>query len=144
MPYDILKCSRKQGISVITCNCVTIDDTAQLLQVVECSFNINNHETYTLLPATDELNEFMCKEWKREGTLCGNCKNGHHPLAYSYNLTCVECPDGKSNWWKYLLAEFFPLTVFCFIALLFKINISSSYLLGFVYYCQFMSVPILV
>ena len=45
-------------------------------------------------------------------SLCGKCKDGHYPLAYFYNMNCVEYQDGKSNWWKFVLAAFLPLTVF--------------------------------
>ena len=58
-------------------------------------------------------------------------------------MNCVECPDGKSNWWKFVLAAFLPLTVFYFIVLLFNINLTSSYLLGFVFHAQSISLPAL-
>ena len=58
-------------------------------------------------------------------------------------MNCVECPDGKSNWWKFVLAAFLPLTVFYFIVLLFNINLTSSYLLGFVFHAQSCSMPVL-
>ena len=48
---------------------------------------------------------------------------------------------GASNWWKYLLAAFLPLTVFYFIIILMKINITSSYLHGYVLYAQIISAP---
>ena len=140
VPYDILKCSK--SISVLSCNCVTYDGTEQLIQVGRCRFNFNTAEIYTTLPASGR--KLICEEFNREGTLCGNCIDGHYPLAYSYDMNCVECPDGKSNWWKYLLASFLPLTAFCFIVLLFKINITSSYLQGFVFFNQALSVPLLV
>ncbi len=42
----------------------------------------------------------------------------------------------KSNWWKYVLAAFLPLTIFYFFVVLFEINVTSSHLHGFVFYCQ--------
>ena len=144
VPNDILKCSRKHGISVLTCNCVTYNVTERLLQVGKCCFNLNQVR-YLKLPASGrKLSNRMCEEFNREGTLCGNCKDGHYPLAYSYDINCVECPDGKSNWWKFVLAAFLPLTAFCFIVLHFKIRITSSNLQGFVFYSQIITIPMLV
>ena len=42
-----------------------------------------------------------------------------------------------------MLAAFLPLTVFYFLILFFKINITSSYLQGFVLYCQVLAMPIM-
>ena len=58
------------------------------------------------------------------------------PLVYSFDMNCVECPSGKSNWWRFVLVAFLPLTVFYFVILLFKINVTSSHLHGFVYFSQ--------
>ena len=60
---------------------------------------------------------------------------------YSFNLTCVKCPHGRANWWKFVLSAFLPLTIFYFIVVFFKINATSSCLHGFVFYCQVISMP---
>ena len=140
VPHDILKCSRKHGISVLTSYCITYNITERLLQVGKCCFNTDR--TYLRLPAIGR--KCMCNEFHREGTLCGNCKDGYYPRANSYDINCVECPDGKSNGWKFVLTAFLPLTVFCFIVLYFKINITSSYLQGFVFYSQIVTIPMFV
>ena len=58
-------------------------------------------------------------------------------------MTCVKCPNGKSNWWRFLLSAFLPLTIFCFIILLFQINVTSSHLHGFVYCSQTIATPVI-
>ena len=83
----------------------------------------------------------MCSKFNRTGTLCGKCADGYHPLAYSFDMTCVKCPKGKANWWKFLLMAFLPLTVFYFVVLSFKLNITSSYLHGYVFSSQLMALP---
>ena len=85
----------------------------------------------------------MCN-MHRTGTLCGKCQDGYYPLAYSYDMKCVQCPNAKSNWWKFVLAAFLPLTVFCFIILFFKINVASSRFQGFLFYSQVISMPAMV
>ena len=55
---------------------------------------------------------------------------------YSFDIKCVECPNGNSNWWKFLLVAFLPLTVFFYVIFFCRVNITSSALFGFVWYCQ--------
>jgi hypothetical protein len=58
-------------------------------------------------------------------------------------MNCIQCPNGLSNWWKYILAVYLPLTIFLFAILFFKVNIASSHLHGFVFYSQIISLPIM-
>ena len=44
-----------------------------------------------------QLNEFMCGQFNRKGRLCGECKEGYSPLAYSYNMHCVKCSSKEST-----------------------------------------------
>ena len=101
---------------------------------------------HTLLPNTPEtlINTSVCKSFHRTGLLCGDCEEGYSPLIFSYNLSCVECPDGYRNLWKFSLVGFGPLTVFYIFILVFNINVTSSRLHGAVWYSQFMSAPIFV
>jgi hypothetical protein len=87
----------------------------------------------------------LCSErFNRNGTLCGKCKHGYHPLAYSYNSSCVLCPGEKYHWLAFALASFLPLTIFYFIIVFFEVNVTSSYLHGYVFYCQIVSMPTIV
>ena len=142
VPYSILRCPNNQTVSVPGSTCVTFDETTQLLEVGKCLYSHAAAFGRLKYPIAEESIE--CKEMNRTGTLCSRCKDDHYPLAYSYDMNCVECPDGKSNWWKFLLAAFLPLTVFYFIIFLLKINITSSYLLGFVFHVQSISIPALI
>ncbi len=51
-------------------------------------------------------------------------------------MACVECPNGRANWWKYVLAAFLPLTIFYFLVVLLRISVHSSNLHAFVYFSQ--------
>ena len=84
----------------------------------------------------------MCKNrFQRTGRLCGKCLPGFSPLAFSYNLTCVNCTEGNRNLWKYFLISLTPLTCFYFIILFFKISITSSHLHGYIIFAQAVSFP---
>ena len=89
------------------------------------------------------MNLSICTYFHRRGPLCGDCEEEHSPLVFSYNLSCVKCPDGHKNWWKFVLAGFVPLTFFYFIVVMFKINVTSSHLHGVVWFGQALSSPVL-
>ena len=106
--------------------------------------SISKDTVYSKLPSNvSDLNKMFCDKFNRQGTLCGQCKDDHFPLAYSFDLTCVKCPHSKTNWIKYVLVAFIPLTAFYFVILLFKVNIASSHLYGFVVYSQAVTMPVL-
>ena len=148
LPHGIVKCGKNNTPSVLIGYCLTIDET-DILEAGNCLYNYNTyHNTYNgmykdLPRKKSKLNDFMCgiEELNRTGTLCGKCQDGYYPLAYSYDMTCVQCPNGKSNWWKFALAAFLPLTIFCIVILFFKINIVSSRFQGFLFYSQIVSTP---
>ena len=152
IPYDILQCSSQGNISVLDCYCITYNENdkesqAEIGSCIYNCFNINKTDfsdsVYHMLPKnTLDSNKVTCqKEFSRNGTLCGKCKDGYYPLAYSFNLTCVKCPHGRANWWKFVFSAFLPLTIFYFIVVLFKLNVTSSQLHGFIYYSQAISIP---
>ena len=149
---NIIHCSEKRNLSVLDCFCVTYNEEESLTEVGNCIYNCENIQKsdlsdvlYHVLPKNvSKLNEAMCGKFNRNGTLCGKCRDGFFPLAYSFNMTCVKCPNGRSNWWKYVLSAFLPLTVFYFIVVFCKINATSSPLHGFIYYNQAISMPQMV
>ena len=128
------------------CHCVTFNnETGEIVSglcIENCVFK-NDGEILTSPPLNvSQLNHFMCEErWNRTGRLCGRCLPGHSPLAYSYDMRCVKCPEGNRNIWKYFLVAFGPLTVFYCFVLLFKINATSSHLHGYIIFAQILSIP---
>ena len=152
IPYNILQCSSQGNISVLDCYCITYNENekesqAEIGSCIYNCFNVNKTDFsdsvyHMLLKNPSDSNKVICgKEFFRNGTLCGKCKDGYYPLVYSYNLTCVKCPQGRANWWKFVLSAFLPLTIFYFIVVFFKINITSSHLHGFIFYSQAISLP---
>ena len=145
--YQSVKCDDKTlQLSVIKCHCVTFDNKTKQLFGGNCIENcMNNHtDQYLQLPKeTFKINQFMCEErWNRTGRLCGKCLPGHSPLAYSYDMRCVKCPEGNRNIWKYILVAFGPLTLFYFLVLFLKINANSSYLHGYIIFSLIISTEI--
>ena len=146
LQHGIVKCGKHTTLSVRNGYCLTIDEKTDTLEAGQCLYNYYTYDgMYNDLPREkSELNDFMCNmqvQLNRTGTLCGKCQDGYYPLAYSYDMTCVQCPNEKSNWWKFMLAAFLPLTFFCIIILFFKINVASSRFQGFLFYSQVISMP---
>lgn len=133
--------------AVLQCNCVTFDKENKITEAGKCMYNCGYFQDanilYNPLPNNpDIVTDYMCeKQFNRTGTLCGKCKDGFFTLAYSYDMTCIECANGKSNWLKYMLAAFLPLTIFYFIIVFLQINITSSHFNAFVYFSHMLSVP---
>ena len=109
--------NRYKSVDITDCICMTYDDTLGTV-VGECitnCFNSNLNESYRYyyrLPSNlSELNKAMCEDhWNRGGRLCGKCKDGYHPLVYSYDIKCVECKNANYNWLSFIVAAFIPLT----------------------------------
>ncbi len=149
-PHDIASCEDDNYLLVLNCFCVTFNGHTNRTEVGSCLYNCERFQTghggdfYKAYPSNiTELNKALCGKFNRRGSLCGSCKDGYYPLAYSYNMTCVRCEDTWYNWMEYLVVVYLPLTVFYFIILFFQVNMTSSYLLGFLVYSHFISVPMI-
>ena len=148
--HGMIKCDKERGITyVLNCYCVTHNEESNSTQAGLCFYNCDSdHQTtmkdtvYHLLPTNPvkDLNSAMCGRFNRTGVLCGKCNKGLYPFVLSYNFTCVECPDGHKNWWKFILAGFVPLTFFYLFVMMFNINITSSHLRDVVLFSQVLSV----
>ncbi len=132
--------------SVLNCYCVKYDEDSRSTYLGLCFYNCNNkdaHAVYEEMPANPEMFS-VCEDFNREGVLCGDCKEGYSPLVLSYNLSCVRCPEGHKNWWKFILAGFVPLTFFYLFVVIFNINVTTSRLHGVVWFSQVLAMPALV
>ena len=136
--------------AVLDCHCITYDKQSQATYLGHCFYNCENgnptevvDSVYKKLPQKPEelLNKSACTHFHRMGLLCGDCEEEHSPLVLSYNLSCVRCPGGHKNWWKFVLAGFVPLTFFYFFVIMFNINVTSSRLHGVVWFSQALSIP---
>lgn len=152
-PNEIIQCNVGKNLSVVDYNCVTYDENRGLFEAGSCmytSVNITSMEAVDtpvhILPReVSSLDYFLCgKHFNRTGTLCGKCKEHHYTPAYSFDMTCVRCPNGKSNWWKFVLAVFLPLTLLYFVVFFLNLNTTSSHLYCFVQFSQLITAPALM
>ena len=148
-PSDIITCNGTSS-SLLNYYCATVDEDSNITLVGRCPYtdpgrNYEDHTLYHELPITSHsLNSQTCQPLNRIGALCGRCRPDHYPLAYSFKLTCILCPNIRLNWFRYIMAAYFPLTLFYFIIIFFNVNTTSSHLYAVVYYSQLMSTPYIV
>ena len=146
--YQVIVCDEKSYSSaVLVCYCVTYDGESRSTYLGMCPYSCDDHRNFTriyeALPANEEhlLNGSICRNFNRAGLLCGDCKEGYSPFVLSYNLSCVRCPDGHKNWWKFVLVGLISLTFFYCFVVIFNINVTSSRLHGVVWFSQVLSTP---
>ena len=128
------------------CYCMTHDDHLGTIAgacMTNCFIKKPSLGDYYELPSNlSELNKVMCENrWNRSGRLCGKCKDGHHPLVYSYDMKCVQCKGVKYNWLTFIVVAFVPLTLFFIFVIGCGISASSPQLEAFVVYAQTIATP---
>ena len=147
----LVYCEQQTHVSsLLECYCMTYDtDTRETVvgASIYCCFNASYFKPsvsrYRRLPqSVSELNKEMCKRFNRQGQLCGQCKDGYFPPAYSYDLHCINCTYTRYNWIKFVSFAFGPLTIFFVFVLIFSISPTNPPVLApFVFTCQFFSSP---
>ena len=101
------------------------------------SYNMSGNGNYITLPSNvSELNDYMCGPLHRRGVLCSECAKGYGHSVTSVGYTCSKCTGVWYGVPLYLLIEFVPITIFFFIVLFFRINVTSPPMVAFVLYCQ--------
>lgn len=138
----IIKCN-KESASVLDCYCATYDNSSGEMVAGSCFYNCENNDQvlHDVLYHKIEWNNSYCADFNRTGTLCGRCEDSLYPLAYSFDLSCVNCDDDRANWVIFIIVATIPSTLFFIIVIVFRINITSSYLHGFVLFSQGISFP---
>ena len=124
--------------------CMTYNSTTGATEYGPCPYIGHYNSTklvhrvwYIKLPNNVSLlNEFMCGPLKREGLLCGKCKDGYGIALYSYTLECSKCWGHGYGWVLYYFLELFPITVMYFLVVIFHIRATSSPLSALVFVSQ--------
>ena len=125
--------------------CATFSGQEGLFYAGHCPYSYKfNHSNklYSLLPSDpDLLNEAMCGPYNRKGLLCGECIDGYGPGVYTLDRKCVDCSkfSMSSAICLYLLVEFVPVLLFFLCVTIFRLDITSGPMLGYVMVCQMMS-----
>ena len=153
----IVTCNREWGVVLIHhCYCMTYGANGEGPVVGKCFYSCNYSKrlaegTSNLISIRDNasnetLNDIFCSYWNREGVLCGDCKHGHAPRVYSFDLRCMRCnPDDLYiSILKYVTVALCGPTVFLLLILFFRIRITSGKLNTFIFFSQVVSSPPIV
>ena len=147
--YRTIKCDQSiDRVYILDSHVMTFDEEHQEVIVGSSIYGAytpnDNYDIYHLMPKNkSQLNEVVCGQYNRHGRLCGECKEGYSPLAYSYDMHCKQCSDTESkyNIPKFMAVAFVPLTVFYLLVVLLKFNASCPKLHGFLLYAQIIASP---
>jgi len=129
-----LKCdSYKKTVSIYKTHCMTYNNDQEYYG--SCPYN--THSKWSKLPSNKtELNSFECGPLNRSGLLCSECEPGLGPAVFSYQRQCEECIQSPYGWILFTMRLVFPLTIYCIVLIVFKINIATAELNGYVFICQ--------
>ena len=125
--------------------CATFSGQEGVFYYGHCPYSyMFNHsiKLYSLLTSEpDLLNEAMCGPYSRKGLLCGECIDGYGPGVYTLDRKCVDCSkfSMSSAICLYLLVEFVPVLLFFLCVTVFRLDLTSGPMLGYVVFCQMMS-----
>ena len=99
---------------------------------------------YMLPQNSSRVDDDTCGLYHREGLFCGKCMNGFGPSSDFFTLKCGKCSNYSSlhTVGFYLVFQIFPITVLYVIIVVFRINLVSGPLLGYIIFCQYCSVTI--
>ena len=128
--------------------CATSSGQEDDYYIGSCPFTHTVNSTnrmYSEMPSNaSQLDEVMCGPYNRRGLLCGECKDGYGPPVYSSGMTCANCSGVWSRYAisLYLFLRFVPTTLIFLCFVVFRFNITSGPLLGYVLFCQITIVAI--
>ena len=138
--------STTRQVKLLHCFCMTHNEEDDSEVVGGCIYSCvpgvyGSGVYYSLPPNRSHLNEGVCGHYNRDGQLCGECKDTFAPPVYSYDVSCVECKNHHSNWLKFIAISFFPLTIFWFVVIVFRISATSGHLNAFIFISQILTSP---
>ena len=109
-------------------------------------YKVNHtNRLYSELPSDPALlEEAMCGPYNRKGFQCSECIDGYGPAVYSLDRTCVDCSklSTGSAICLYVLVAFVPIALCFLLVLIFRLNVTSGPMLGYVLFCQGFSVAV--
>ena len=140
--YWLLCSSDGNHVDIGIDQCATSSGQEDDYYIGSCPFTHTVNSTnrmYSEMPSNaSQLDEVMCGPYNRRGLLCGECKDGYGPAVYSSDMTCANCSGVWSRYAisLYLFLRFVPTTLIFLCFVVFRFNITSGPLLGYVLFCQ--------
>ena len=122
--------------------CMTYEEESGATSVGFCPyFLINNfvdnvsQGLFIQLPNNvSELNDYMCQPLNRKGYQCNECLEGFGVSMTSIGFQCSKC-----MWYGvplYLFLEFVPITIFYFVILLLRLDVTTAPMTSYIMFSQ--------
>jgi hypothetical protein len=135
-------CNEQQEASLEFGYCMTYEEGEGTFLGVCGSFlahgrNVSNRLYLDLPGNVTNLNDFMCGPMNRKGLICSECIDDFAPAITSFDYQCSSCTE--SAWYGvplFLFLEFIPITIFYFIIIAFRVNVTSAPMTSFVLFSQ--------
>lgn len=141
--------SKREKVSLQFFYCMTFSNNETI--VGPCFSHCHNkfncgHLNELQSNSTKSINEEMCGKFNRRSQLCGSCDTQYSLPAYSYSPYCVRCEksDFGQNIKQFILITFLPLTVLYLLVIIFKISVTSGYMVAYVMCCQIITMPVIL
>ena len=113
---------------------------AEHLYTAPYRFGMTDYYSLIEMPNVSEnLTNFFCGD-KRQGLVCGKCREGYSAYFHSRDGVCGENKYCRIGILFYLLSEIIPITVFFVLVITFGISFCSGALNGLVYFSQVVDV----
>ena len=152
---DVIKCREfENGVTLLKYGqCITHDKNTGTTVIAKCPYfhsaghNISEVHGYITLPSNiSDLNDYMCGPMNRRGSLCNKCIDNFGPSATSFLYTCSNCTRFSTAYGilLYIFIEVIPITILYLIILIFRINLTSSPMTGFVLYSHLIMNAIII
>ena len=121
--------------------CISYGHNRSSIVVASCPYNQEKTKVELSALRDDQLEENVCKQYNRRGFLCSQCLDGFGVSVNTYSYKCVKCQRrDRYNWALFLLIELGPITIVCFLVILFGVSVSASSMNAFVFFSQVVSI----
>lgn len=121
-------------------HCISYGQNQSTLVVGRCPYNKLNAIEISKFKA-GQLDKEVCEHYNRQGYLCSECIDGYGVTINKYTYSCAECKGReKYNWLLFLLLEIGPITLACFLVILFSVSVTSPSMNAFIFFSQIVSV----
>ena len=137
-------CDDSNGeVSLVLGHCMTYNPSTGTLLTgyTNCGYLGGPSRAYSTIPNESSLvNDFVCRSGSRhrKDFLCGRCMDGYGPAVNTVDIVCAKCKPSFALCMGLLLV-ILPITVFYAIVIMFHVNLTSSPLLGYVIFCQYIT-----
>ena len=137
---NFLSCVGHQTARIIEGYCATAGGEEDKYYIGTCPYSHVDNETdrlHTVMPDPDILDEVMCGPYNRTGLLCGECKDGHGPVLYQYDVKCAKCSNSLGYAvMLYIALKVIPTTLVFLCTIIFHLDVTSGPLFGYFIFWQ--------